>query len=286
MLTSWRPFGFRGLLDDVFPTRDDILPGLYDNAEPPVNARENETALMLDIDVPRYRADELTVESNNNTGIVTVTGHRSPGAFEDAMGVYPHLLYGQAAPTQFRRSFRLARKGYDLQKVTHTLDHGVLRITIPKVPTPPPPQALTLYDGAHPTLPDGTVATVDVETSDGAVRHLQKTRWPPVTKVEETDKEWRYTFNLPKQVHHQNLKLQLIGSQLTLQIHAGHSDKGDGLGSRYVTFSQSFMVPKGTTADQIHTKYEPGVFAITIDKVPATGAAPKATQDVPVTTTR
>jgi HSP20 family molecular chaperone IbpA len=276
------PFGFRGLLDDVFPTHNDILPGLNSFAEPPVNARESDKALMLEIDVPRYRADEIRVESNSRTGIVTVTGHRAPGAFEDATGNYPHLLFGQASPTHFQRSFRCAPMGYDVGRVSHMLDHGVLRITIPKVQAPPPPKAITLFDGAHPVGSDGTLTTVDSEAADKQVRRLQRTRWPPVTKVNETDTQFLYDFVLPPEVHHQHLKLDLVGSQLTLQVHAGHSDKGDGLGSRYVTFSQSFIVPAGTTADRVHTSYEPGKFTIAIDKVPTTGGR-AASQDVPVT---
>jgi len=284
MLSSWRPLGFRGLFDDVFPTSDDILPGMFGTAEPAMNARESETALMLDIDVPRYRADELMVECNNNSGILTVSGQRAPGAFEDALGAYPYLICGQAAPTQFRRSFRLAPMEYDLQKMTHTLDHGVLRINIPKVE---PPKAVTIFNGAnYPRLTDGTTAVAAPESTAWEVQQLHQTRWPPMTKVDEADDEFRYTFDLPKEVRAQHLKLELIGSQLTLQIHAGHSDKGDGLGSRYVTFSQSFTVPKGTSAEHIHTMYEPGIFTIAIKKVPVKGDEPNSRQDVPVTAGR
>lgn len=270
MLAPFNPFGFRAFDDDFLPSA----------AEPAAYARESDTAMLLEMDVPRYRADEIKVTGDGNTGVLTVVGRRAVGAFEDAQGVFPLVLFGQATPTHFSRAFRFARKAYDVTKAAHVVEHGVLRITVPKVPAPPPPTAVTLFDGAHRVAADGTVATVGQDLDDWRVQLMQRAPWPPATKVDESDKQYSYTFELPAEVQPQHLKLELVGSQLVLQVHC--TSHPDARAQRSITFSQSFTVPAGTTAERIHTRYEPGKFAIAIDKVPAAPGAAAAPQAVPV----
>ena len=313
MLGRHLPFAFRALhaptgfwpspVEPLFP---EVFGPLA--SEPAAHGYEQDDRLTLEFEVPRYRAAELTVVADPATGVVEVRGERAPPGGAGGAWADGHLLFGAATPTSFRRAFRLSPRVYDLAKVTYAVTDGVLAVTVPKLPEPPAPETHTLFDGAAALRPPqappavtagpaagtgaapaagaaGTVATTATTAADDSaavVSQLSRARWPPATKVEESGEQYTYGFALPAGVRPENIKVTLTGRTLTLSLHAGHSDHGDGYGARHVTYSQSLQVPAGTTADRVHTAFEAGKFKIAIDKVPAAAGAGAAEQHVKV----
>lgn len=274
------PFGFKGFFDDPFDDWSPAFPDFFTHASGPEgHAYESENLLTLEFDVPRYKAEEVTVKVTDAArGFLEIAGKRA-AENKKSKG---HLLFGHAKPTSFRRTFRLSPRLYTLESLSHKLEQGVLTITVPKVPTPPPLPQLTLFDGAaeliegkrqeEERLTGHEVSTEQAKqdvlsVDDAIVAKIQRnTKWPPVTKVAETEKEYRYDFTLPQEVAKEHLKVTLQGTLLTLEVHCGHPDKHDGHGSRWVTYSESLEVPLGTVAEAIHTEYEVGRFSIVINK--------------------
>jgi len=92
---------------------------------PAVDVRESEDAYTFEVDVPGLTKENVHIEAEGNT--VTIRGERkqeentSRGAFRRT-----ERRYGR-----FERSFELG-DGFDAGRIEAHLEHGVLRVTLPK----------------------------------------------------------------------------------------------------------------------------------------------------------
>jgi HSP20 family protein len=92
---------------------------------PSMEIRETEDAYLLEADVPGIPKDaiDITVEDNR----VTIKGERKIEESKEGEGYHrTERRYGS-----FERSFTV-RDGFDTEKVEASVEHGVLRLTLPK----------------------------------------------------------------------------------------------------------------------------------------------------------
>ena len=92
---------------------------------PAVDIRESEEAYTFEIDLPGLTKDEIGIEAEGKT--VTIRGERKQDQ-ETARGTFRRTerRYGP-----FERSFEIG-EGFDAEKIDAHLEHGVLRVTLPK----------------------------------------------------------------------------------------------------------------------------------------------------------
>jgi HSP20 family protein len=273
---------------------------------PAVHARESENALIMEFEVPRYRAEDLKVEVRGDTLIVS--GHR-PEDRPHYNQMYDQFLFGEAPSNSFRRAFHIPQ-GFDPAKVSHELSFGVLTVTIARRPTPPPkaaaPAPVKVPIAGAPT-PSGTVATQPTTDSRGltvmststpaeynAVAHM---KWPPKVQVDDSNDRIKYTCTMPPSMTADHIDLSLRGRSLNLAVNSQRKvTKKDKDGNvvfneeQAVSYSTPLLVPEGTNASDISTEFNNGTLTITVSKHanptqnvpvtqpaagPATGAAPK-----------
>ncbi len=108
---------------------------------PAVDAREEEREIVLHIDLPGVRPDD--VELNVENGLLTVRGQRQQQRKEGQEGRYQFVerSYGS-----FTRAFHLPQ-GVDESQIAADFEHGELTIRIPK-PQAPQPRRIQIGRGA------------------------------------------------------------------------------------------------------------------------------------------
>lgn len=136
-LTRWNPAGdlvrdrFSRIFEDAF---NDMLRPFSSETEgvatrawmPPVDIRETEDRLLVAIDLPGLRKEDVNITLENN--VLTVAGERR---FEgDQKNDTFHRL--ERAYGAFTRSFALGQS-YQSDKVEANFQDGVLLIALPKV---------------------------------------------------------------------------------------------------------------------------------------------------------
>jgi len=92
---------------------------------PRVDVLENETAYVLEADLPGLNKDDLKIEIERN--VLTIEGERKTERSEDLHGL--HLE--RASNARFLRRFTLGRE-VDPDKIEASFADGVLRLTVPK----------------------------------------------------------------------------------------------------------------------------------------------------------
>jgi HSP20 family molecular chaperone IbpA len=245
MLTNF--FGNRGFFNDW----------AYDNSAPYFQIRESEKAAMIELEVPRYRAEDLSVDCDADHGIITVTGRR--GAAHDTEE-FSNLVYASSPLGSFRRSFSFAPKLYDVAKFSTKLDAGVFQVIVPKQTPPPAPQPVTVFGGNK----EGQLVTTTTPEEFKAIRN---TKWPPVIRHEETAEALTYKCEMPPSVTKDHIKLSLVGRALTLSIGYDYSVKSKNREeSQSLSYATTLAVPQGTNASDITTAMDNGVLTITLAK--------------------
>jgi HSP20 family molecular chaperone IbpA len=244
MLTNF--FGNRGFFND----------SSSDNSAPYFQVRESEKAAMIELEVPRYRAEDLSVDCDADHGTLTVTGRR--GASHDTE--FSNLVYASSPLGSFRRSFSFAPSFYDVSKFSTKLDAGVFQVIVPKKTPPPAPKALTIFGGNT----EGQLVTATTPEEFKAIRN---TKWPPVIRHDETAQALTYTCEMPPSVKKDHIQLSLSGRALTLSIGYDYSVKSKNCQeSQSLSYSTTLAVPEGTNASDITTAMDNGVLTLTLAK--------------------
>ena len=91
---------------------------------PTVDVHEDVSGLEIGLDLPGIRAEDISVEAENNT--LTVQAERTYARTEGRTAHRVERAYGQ-----FARSFSVPAK-YDLAKIEAHFDNGALTIRIPR----------------------------------------------------------------------------------------------------------------------------------------------------------
>jgi len=132
-MVRFRPFQNVGLVqlrDEVDRLMDECLgthlPGSK-QFHPPVNVWEQEGEFVTEVEVPGYRQED--VEISIIGAELTVKGKRPEPTPESIA-----FLRRERTDHEFARSLRLPVE-IDVEKVTATMEHGVLRVTLPKAPS-------------------------------------------------------------------------------------------------------------------------------------------------------
>jgi HSP20 family molecular chaperone IbpA len=254
-------FGFRGLLDT------------FDSTAPFVEVRETDKAAILEVEVPRYTADELSVDVDAASGRLTLIGRRGGKPEED--DGFGTLLFVSSPLASFQKTFHFSPKHYDLSQLKSDLKNGVFRVSVPKFPPPAVIAPVTIFGGKASS--DAVVA----KTTPQELETLRAAKWPPSIRVKETDTAVAYECKLPPTVTQDHLELTLRGQDLVLSINYAREEKtATREEHQSMTYSTSMRVPKGTTPKDIHTELgKDGMLTIQLEK------HPNPSQDVKVTTT-
>lgn len=94
---------------------------------PPVNVKKNGTLYELEMPVPGYSKDEIAILVKNDT--LTVKGEKSRSSAETTID----YVQKEFELDRFERSFQLD-PGVGREKITATLQNGILKITVVDVP--------------------------------------------------------------------------------------------------------------------------------------------------------
>jgi HSP20 family molecular chaperone IbpA len=281
-------FGFRGMLDN------------FDNCAPHAQVRETSSDALLEMEVPRFRAEDIRVDRNLQTGLITVTGSRQKMMEEDLQArdvdLFGTLVWSTCPLTRFQKQFHLSPQHYDLSKLESHVAHGVLMIKIPKLAQPqqiagePQHQQLQLQNQQAPQQPvtifGGKAHSTDVvaKTTPQEFEALRHARWPPTIKVEQKPDAMVYRCELPPTVTADHIDLQMAGRSLTLSInYERHSMSDTSEESQQMTYSTGLTVPEGTMPEDVHTAFENGCLTVELAKHANTNPRTERTrQDVSV----
>lgn len=255
-------FGFRGF-GDLF----DPLP--HPMVGPQANVREAPNFVEIELEVPRFRPDDIAVNIDANSGLITVEGHRASVTEEEQ----EHLLFSSSPLSNFRKHYRFSPQHYDFGNVSWKVDCGIFQLRLPKRQVPPPPQPVVVYGQPQAGQSQELVET----TTPEQMALFRQAAWPPSLKVDEAANALTYKCQLPAGVTQDHVELDLYGRSLVLSVnYSRHRRTAHGEDSESATYSTSFPVPEGTTPTDIHTAMgENNTLAITVDKHGA--AAPAAT---------
>jgi HSP20 family molecular chaperone IbpA len=258
---------------------------------PHVHMRESEDALIMEFEVPRYRAEDVKVEVRGETLIVSGERPLDRPHYSDG---FSQFLFGEAPSNSFRRAFHIP-SGFDPKNVSHELNYGVLTIKIGKVPTQKVPVAGHIAAAGGAAAPkqsgelikqqtDSRGLTVSSTMSAEEYNAIANMKWPPKIHVDDSNDRIRYTCTMPSTMTPDHIELTLRGRSLNLAVNNQRKvTKKDRDGNvvfneeQAVSYSTPLLVPEGTQASDISTEYNNGTLTITVSK----HANP--TQSVPVT---
>jgi HSP20 family molecular chaperone IbpA len=284
------PFwGFRGLFDDR-PL------SMMDNG-PRYEIRESQQALRIELEVPRYHSEDITVQADAESGLITVTGERrgSGERNDDAAQRFDNLLVASSPLTSFRRSFHVATSLYDMAQVQHSVADGVLTITVPKLQgrqlevaqsKQPREQQQRLTQSGTQEQPHGQLQQREGDThrqqhggqlqahgrqdEEGrvATRSLFGDRFfgdGQLMRIRKSEDEKALTYDvlMSRSIPRENISLELVGNMLRVKAKYQHKTEHS---SDSATYEASVTVPRNTQPQDIHSEYEDGRLRITLDK--------------------
>jgi HSP20 family molecular chaperone IbpA len=119
--------------DTSIQTRQSDAPEKFEQrptTAPLVDIYENADELLVVADMPGVAKDKIAI--NFDKGQLTIEGRRSPATGSG-------LLAAEYRPLDFHRTF-LVPQGIDTDKIAAELQHGVLRVHLPKSPSLKPRQ--------------------------------------------------------------------------------------------------------------------------------------------------
>ena len=306
--SSLIPFGSTSLLgrrgwledpwfDSVFG--DDVFRGssLFDqfrsshSGDLNVSVSETNEAVFLEMEVPRFRSEDIKV-SNLSHGRISIEG-RLPSRAQETRG---RTLFADSPLHSFNRTFSFPTSAFDTEKLSFVVEHGVLTVCVPRVTKPEPkePETLSIQSGAPAATPQlaaapndahnnnsqvATTPTTEQQQQQGVVtapaewQAIRKLRWPPQIQVEDTADHLSYACEVPPAVSKEHLSLKLDGDRIVLGVTCAHSmERKNNQGavtyheSSSVGYSTGLAVPPGTSSKDISSSYENGRLIIKVAK--------------------
>ena len=111
-------------------------------------AHEMEGMVEVELEVPRYRSEDIAVTADVDSGIVTVVGKRH----DARQGMSSTGTHTSTSVPSFSRSFTMSPRRFDLSKVTSEVMDGVLCIRIPRQPADVAKRQIISSAGAGTTI--------------------------------------------------------------------------------------------------------------------------------------
>jgi HSP20 family protein len=165
-------FGLRREIDRLFEDtfgRDSARGGGW---VPPVDVREDAKEIVLEIELPGIRPDDVEVTAEN--GVLSVRGEKQSRSTEDTQGRY-HVVertYGS-----FSRSFQLPN-GVDERQIEAEFVDGLLQVRVPKAALAQPRRIEIRNSGSQPAIQGGTTGAASM--------HARKAREDDATESNDT----------------------------------------------------------------------------------------------------
>lgn len=272
---------FAPFFDDVFfdsfvamPRRPVLAPSAVRPPHPvgsQLQCRAVDKGVVLELEVPRFRQEHITVEADPASGTLVVTGRRGTGSDREA--------------GNFRRAFKVPRDTYDLAKLESAVADGVLTIRLPELPRPVPtplrrPRSRSEPHHDEDVAVERTAAaaaeadpakTKEAERGAVAEAHPQQQlfEWPPrmevAAKTETTP--LTYTITMPAGVTgapQVSLKIR-DGTHLVVDVsYTSRTESEHGFSEQSGSFCRTFPLPEGTTKDHVAAKMEGAKLVITV----------------------
>lgn len=302
-LFSSRP---RSLFDDLlgdsffgdffnFPRFENLV---QSSPGPSAYCRVQEKGLELELEVPRFRKEDIKVEADDKTGRLLISGCR-----EAPKGVQKGTFHvaGSSIPS-FRRVFTIDPRSYDLKNISTNIEDGVLTILIPHLESKKtiehgqtPPGALKDTLEGHPGAPMDTNIPITRESHAGetaapsesaltetkapgevATKQQQEEgqqlvntfRWPP--KMEITPKSdsgpLTYTICMPPGMTNPDVSLHVLQPGL-MCLDVNHTTKSEnefGFNEQRLSFSRTIPLPEGTTKEKVDASLKEDKLLITV----------------------
>lgn len=235
----------------------------------PIHISEgSDGTFKFEIDVPRYSADQIIVDADKESGVITVKGDQK----------------GKGGQYSFERSFSVNPELLDLSKLTTSVANGLATITVPRNPEIAAKDAATQVaagNDAAATSTTAPLATAEAQTDKVAnvadresFAAAAKMTWPPRFKVDDAAGMVTFTCEMPTAVRAENLDIHLERSGvLRVGINAHiETIKKDAKGN--VTFSESkalsyattLRVPQGTLPQDLAVTVKDGTLTIVVQK--------------------
>lgn len=127
MMPGLEPFGLMRNLMRWDPFRDLDITMEGQSFTPSFDIRETPDAYVFEADLPGIRQEDLDINLTGNR--LTVTGKRERACNREEGGFFVM----ERSHGSFNRSFTLP-EGADPTRIKADLDHGVLTLTLPKIP--------------------------------------------------------------------------------------------------------------------------------------------------------
>jgi HSP20 family molecular chaperone IbpA len=235
-------------------------------------AHEVEDGVVVELEVPRYRSEDIKVTTDLATGIVTIEGRRP----ETRQGTQAHTSTSVPA---FKRAFTVAPSQYDLTKLTSSVENGLLTIHVPRKPreepkpiAPPKFTNVAIANAAAP-VPASTDKQLAVAGKANQVAELPKRgQWPPrMQMVEKTAAGVAQTYDvaLPPAILPENVKLSVLEDG-TLRVDVSYSvrkESDHGYEEQSGSFSRYVSLPEGTKPEDVSARLEGGHLKIDVKEV-------------------
>lgn len=267
-------FFFRSPLFDLSPSRSLALASLspvapaFNSAGPNAHFRATKDAAVLEFEVPRFKTEDIKLETNEQKGRITIAGERK---VDDKS----QLHAAGTSITSFRRSFAVDPSVFDFKGVTYTVEHGLLTVTVPLRPQEQKkidvPATATAADDV-PILPDATAAKPEADAGKAVATQQQEAtttfEWPPkLTVANKSDKApLTYTLELPAGAKDAKVQLNVRGKLLTVDVsHTVRRETKHGYSEQYGSFSRSFPLPDGATKDKVKAQMQGSKLVIEVN---------------------
>jgi len=180
-LTRWDPFAdllsFPDRLNQLLNQGTHVSRGksneqslTFANFIPPVDVMENDNNIMVQVELPGVREEDVEVRIENN--MLTISGERRLENEEQR----DNFLRVERAYGRFYRSFTLP-SNIDPENVKATFDNGILKITIPKREESKPKQIKIesgTTNGAKSAGDSGTTLTQQQQQKSGREKDKEK----------------------------------------------------------------------------------------------------------------
>jgi HSP20 family molecular chaperone IbpA len=228
----------------------------------PLSAHEGDKEVTVELEVPRYRPEDIKVSADAATGSVTIEGQRGAQPPSGTGRTHTHV-----GVPHFKRQFTVSPRLYDLGKMTTTVDAGLLTISIPRkeVPKAIEPKATPVaVEGKG-----GEVATTKKEEGTVALPFQHIHHWPPKLQVVKGNKPGlavTYRYDLPAGIPAGEVKVDMLDNgALRIDVNHKHRKESEhGFEEHTASFTRHLQLPEGTKPEDVVANYKDGHLSIDV----------------------
>jgi HSP20 family molecular chaperone IbpA len=213
------------------------------NTRFPVTTNVKSNNLFIEVEVPRFKPEELKVEANPKTGVIRIWGSR-----------------GKGKPS-FQHRLLVSPKVYDVEKQTSSLQDGVFTVTVPQkqmIAEKPQEKATTAKHPATGEMQEASEGQIAVQAPHTAAE------WPPRLVRQVDGNITVYSCHLPEDVKPEDVQISFLEhGALRLRVTAQKEEKSpDSSFSEYTTWETQFPLPKDVSPSGVKAELKNGKLQI------------------------